>query len=816
MLVEVANENPSSESYTGGQIKVLKGLEAVRKRPGMYVGDTDDGSGLHHLVFEVVDNSIDEALAGYCDLISITVHSDNSVTVKDNGRGIPVDMHPTENRPTPEIIMTVLHAGGKFDSNNYKVSGGLHGVGVSVVNALSENLELTIYRDGKIHQQTYSKGDPTSGLDVIGDIDTTGTIIKFLPDTEIFTSTEFSHEVLKTRIRELAFLNKGVSILFRDERTDEEETFSYAGGIASYVEFLSKNKSPLHQELIYLQVNNPSDDSMSVELAAGWSDAYSETVLAYTNNIPNRDGGTHLSGFRSALTRTLNNYAQNNELLKGGKVSLTGDDMREGLTAVLSVKMGDPKFGSQTKDKLVSSEVKSFVEQALGEHLSTFLDENPSVAKAIIGKAVEASRAREAARKARELTRRKGALDSASMPGKLADCQERDPSQCEIYIVEGDSAGGSAKQARSRKNQAVLPLRGKILNVEKARFDRMLSSDAILTLITALGTGIGSDDFDADKARYHKIIIMTDADVDGSHIRTLLLTFFFRHMPDLVNRGYLYIAQPPLFKVSKGKKDTYLKDQDSLDAFLLNTVVQNLVLQGSDDSETVRVQEELKELCFNVAKYNETLERVDRRRERRVVEALMKVSDVRPGQWLQVDLDDLGQKIIGYLEANHPETLPASFRLDVDPEAHRRKLIVTTRQQGTNRETVLDTSFSMSNEFHALAKHVDALGADFTHDWKLIQQEQVLCDGPVESCVEKILETSRKGLNIQRYKGLGEMNPDQLWETTMNPENRTLLQVRVDDAVKSNEIFTVLMGDQVEPRREFIEENALEVRNLDI
>ena len=814
--MEVANENPSSESYTGGQIKVLKGLEAVRKRPGMYVGDTDDGSGLHHLVFEVVDNSIDEALAGYCDLISITVHSDNSVTVRDNGRGIPVDMHPTENRPTPEIIMTVLHAGGKFDSNNYKVSGGLHGVGVSVVNALSEHLELTIYRAGKIHQQTYSKGDPTSDLEVIGDIDTTGTIIKFLPDSEIFTSTEFSHEILKTRIRELAFLNKGVSILFRDERTDEEETFSYAGGIASYVEFLSKNKTPLHQELIYLQVSNPSDDSMSVELAAGWSDAYSETVLAYTNNIPNRDGGTHLSGFRSALTRTLNNYAQNNELLKGGKVSLTGDDMREGLTAVLSVKMGDPKFGSQTKDKLVSSEVKSFVEQALGEHRSTFLDENPSVAKAIIGKAVEASRAREAARKARELTRRKGALDSASMPGKLADCQERDPSQCEIYIVEGDSAGGSAKQARSRKNQAVLPLRGKILNVEKARFDRMLSSDAILTLITALGTGIGSDDFDADKARYHKIIIMTDADVDGSHIRTLLLTFFFRHMPDLVNRGYLYIAQPPLFKVSKGKKDTYLKDQDSLDEFLLNTVVQNISLQGLDDSELTRNQDELKALCFNVAKYNETLERVDRRRDKRVVEAMMKVSNVRPGQWLQVDLDDLGKKIVSYLEEYYPDTLPASFSLDVDPQEHRRKLIITTRQQGTNRETILDTTFSMSNEFHALAKHVDALGADFTTNWKLIQQEQSLCEGGIESCVEKILETSRKGLNIQRYKGLGEMNPDQLWETTMNPENRTLLQVRVDDAVKSNEIFTVLMGDQVEPRREFIEENALEVRNLDI
>ena len=814
--MEVANENPSSESYTGGQIKVLKGLEAVRKRPGMYVGDTDDGSGLHHLVFEVVDNSIDEALAGYCDLISITVHSDNSVTVQDNGRGIPVDMHPTENRPTPEIIMTVLHAGGKFDSNNYKVSGGLHGVGVSVVNALSEQLELTIYRAGKIHRQTYSKGDPTSGLDVIGDIETTGTIIKFLPDSEIFTSTEFSHEILKTRIRELAFLNKGVSILFRDERTDEEETFSYAGGIASYVEFLSKNKSPLHQELIYLQASNPSDDSMSVELAAGWSDAYSETVLAYTNNIPNRDGGTHLSGFRSALTRTLNNYAQNNDLLKGGKVSLTGDDMREGLTAVLSVKMGDPKFGSQTKDKLVSSEVKSFVEQALGEHLSTFLDENPSVAKSIIGKAVEASRAREAARKARELTRRKGALDSASMPGKLADCQERDPSQCEIYIVEGDSAGGSAKQARSRKNQAVLPLRGKILNVEKARFDRMLSSDAILTLITALGTGIGSDDFDADKARYHKVIIMTDADVDGSHIRTLLLTFFFRHMPEIVNRGYLYIAQPPLFKVSKGKKDTYLKDQDSLDEFLLNTVVQNISLLGLDDSELTRNQDELKALCFNVAKYNETLERVDRRRDKRVVEAMMKVSSVRPGQWLQVDLDDLGKKIVGYLEEHYPDTLPVSFSLDVDPQEHRRKLIVTTRQQGTTRETILDTSFSMSNEFHALAKHVDALGADFTTNWKLIQQEQTLCEGGIEICVEKILETSRKGLNIQRYKGLGEMNPDQLWETTMNPENRTLLQVRVDDAVKSNEIFTVLMGDQVEPRREFIEENALEVRNLDI
>jgi DNA gyrase subunit B len=809
-MTSSANQTP--EGYNAQRIKVLKGLEAVRKRPGMYVGDTDDGSGLHHLVYEVVDNSIDEALGGYCDTVSVTIHNDNSVTVVDNGRGIPVDEHPTEKRSAAEVIMTVLHAGGKFDESSYKVSGGLHGVGVSVVNALSEKLILEIFRGGFAYRQEYSKGDPLGPLIAIGPSDRSGTSITFKADPEIFAITEFSYDILANRLRELAFLNKGVSINFSDERTDKKTLFKYDGGIVSFVEHLNTNKQPVNSEPIYITGER---NKILVEMAIQWNDTYAEQMFVYTNNIPNPDGGTHMAGFRQALTRAITAYANSNDMLKGGKITLQGEDLREGLTGVLSVKMHDPKFSSQTKDKLVSSEVRQAVDELFYERFYSFLEENPVIAKNIVSKAIDASKAREAARKAKELTRRKGALDSANLPGKLADCQERDPKLCELYIVEGDSAGGSAKQGRSRKNQAVLPLRGKILNVEKARFDRMLTSEAILTLITALGTGIGAEEFDANKVRYHKIIIMTDADVDGSHIRTLLLTLFYRHMPELVRRGYLYIAQPPLFKVQKNKKEIYLKDQEALDDFLLATSTNDVQLKASNNTLQ---GDALKAVCKAVLKYRKILDKVNKRRDARLVEAMLHAASI-DGTVLQLDqthTQEIFASIEAYMQKRFPEAMPIDLSVEHDVLLNKNKWRIVTRNLGVLRESFFDVVFFESPDFIQLLSLHYELQQQAKAPYTLIDSEEEFGFEWLADVVEKILEDGKKGLSLQRYKGLGEMNPEQLWETTMNPSNRTLLVVRVDDAVAADDIFTVLMGDQVEPRRDFIERFALDVRNLDI
>ncbi len=802
----------SKSTYNADRIKVLKGLDAVRKRPGMYVGDTDDGSGLHHLVFEVVDNAIDEALAGYCDTVEVAIHLDNSVTVSDNGRGIPVDEHPTEKRPAAEVIMTVLHSGGKFDDESYKVSGGLHGVGVSVVNALAERLVLEICRDGKVHRQEYGRGAPKGPLTVVGTTERTGTSVLFKPDPEIFTSIEFNYDVLANRLRELAFLNKGIKISIADERQDKTQVFQYEGGIQSFIQHLNKNKTTLHPEPIFI---TGEQDHILVEVAVQWNDTYAENVFVYTNNIPNRDGGTHVSGFRGALSRTVTTYATRNNLLKGS-VSLSGEDMREGLVGVVSVKMHDPKFSSQTKDKLVSSEVKPVVEKIVAERLEIFFDENPAVAKGVIGKAIEASRAREAARRAREATRRKGVLDSANLPGKLADCQERDPAKCELYIVEGDSAGGSAKQGRSRKNQAVLPLRGKILNVEKARFDRMLTSEAITTLIAALGTGIGDDEFNVDKLRYHRIIIMTDADVDGSHIRTLLLTFFYRQMPEVLKRGHLYIAQPPLYKITRNKKETYLKDEDALNDQLLSLGTENVSLLPSDESRERIAGVELKALCRDVLAYQRTLAKVDKRRDARLVDALLKETNLGLTSLKQADLKADFQRIEGFLHRFHPDALPLEITIEPDAEHQTNRWRMITRHMGAPRESVFHTRFFEGADFvelRALADRFESLGAP---PYLISYAEEAIEVPRLEDAVQRILSEARAGLVIQRYKGLGEMNPEQLWETTMDPANRTLLAVRVDDGVAADQMFTVLMGDQVEPRREFIERHALDVRNLDV
>ncbi|MEL6339923.1 MAG: DNA topoisomerase (ATP-hydrolyzing) subunit B [Myxococcota bacterium] len=813
MTVPSLENTPDQDSYNADRIKVLKGLEAVRKRPGMYVGDTDDGSGLHHLVFEVVDNSVDEALAGYCDSIAVTIHVDNSVSISDNGRGIPVDMHPTEQRPAAEVIMTVLHAGGKFDNSNYKVSGGLHGVGISVVNALSESLQLEIWRDGKVYRQRYERGSPVTELAIEGDTESTGTKITFSPDPQIFKRIQFSHDVLAKRLRELAFLNRGVRIVFTDERTNDTTEFRYEGGIRQFVELLNKNKNTLHPEPVTIEGES---DGVIVEIALQWNDAYVEQMFVYTNNIPNRDGGTHLSGFRAALTRAVNAYASEANMLKG-KVTLTGDDMREGLVGVLSVKVPDPKFSSQTKDKLVSSEVKTIVESVVGSKLKSYLAETPAVAKAVVGKAVEASRAREAARRAREATRRKGALDSANLPGKLADCQEKDPALCELYIVEGESAGGSAKQGRSRKDQAVLPLRGKILNVEKARFDRILSSEAISTLITALGTGVGANEFDVSKLRYHKIIIMTDADVDGSHIRTLLLTFFYRHMPELVARGHLFIAQPPLYKVTtRKKKEVYLKDEAARYDYLLNIATDSISLLSSDDDAQRIEGDALKQLCLDMHSYVELLDRIDTRRDRRVYEAVLE------GTRLDADLlrgDRVAQeaeKLERELHSRFPEASPIEVEVRDDREHRAQAIEVRLRRMGTPRQVTLNVDFFESADYRELKRLRKALSVAGPGPYLISYDEDAVEIDRLDEAVERILEDASKGQGFQRYKGLGEMNAEQLWETTMNPQNRTLLSVTVEDAVAADEIFTVLMGDHVEPRREFIERNALNVRNLDI
>ncbi len=803
------------DSYGAESIEVLEGLEHVRKRPAMYIGSTD-ASGLHHLVYELVDNSIDETLAGYCDRIDVILHIDNSVTVEDNGRGIPVGPHPKfPDKDTAEVVMTMLYSGGKFSDKTYKFSGGLHGVGVSVVNALSERLDLEIKRDGSVFQHSYERGKPLSPLKVVGKTSKTGTKITFRPDSQIFESTEFSFDTLSQRLRELSFLNAGVSISISDERNDKRHDFQYKGGIVSFVEHLNKNKAPIHPKPIYIE---SSRDDMRVEIAFQYNETYAENLFSFANNINTIEGGSHLIGFKSGITRTLNNYAAKANLVKDMKEGLSGEDVREGLTCVISVKIKNPQFEGQTKTKLGNSEVKGIVEQVVNQKLGEYFEENPSVARKIAGKATEAARAREAARKARDLTRRKGALDSASLPGKLADCQEKDPARCEIFIVEGESAGGSAKQGRDRRYQAILPLRGKILNVEKARFDKMISSQEIQTLITALGTGIGTDDFDASKIRYHRVVIMTDADVDGSHIRTLLLTFFFRQMQAIVERGYLYIAQPPLFRVKKGKTERYIKNEEALEDYLLDLALQDVKLVRPGKGKDMLSGERLKSLLKRVIEFTKLQQRLARRREAKVIESLAVLPEFRKELLASRKslTDFLAKTLKPYLEKVHPEILPIDHTVEPDTEHDAFRAIITTRRDGARMETILSSDFVGTAEFEEVRRIAQAFAPLGLPPYVLRNGEEEQEAGSLQALVDTVLAYGKKGQYIQRYKGLGEMNPDQLWKTTMDPELRTLLQVRIDDIVEADEIFTVLMGDQVEPRREFIEANALDVRNLDI
>ncbi|SEH43928.1 DNA gyrase subunit B [Rhizobium tibeticum] len=804
-------ENGVSTEYGADSIKVLKGLDAVRKRPGMYIGDTDDGSGLHHMVYEVVDNAIDEALAGHADIVTVTLNPDGSVTVTDNGRGIPTDIHTGEGVSAAEVIMTQLHAGGKFDQNSYKVSGGLHGVGVSVVNALSVWLKLKIRRQGKIHEMSFTHGVADAPLKVIGEAgDETGTEVSFMPSTETFTMTEFDYGTLEHRLRELAFLNSGVRILLSDKRHSDikQEEMIYDGGLEAFVAYLDRAKKPLVDKPVAI---HGEKDGITVEVAMWWNDSYHENVLCFTNNIPQRDGGTHMAGFRAALTRQITSYADTSGITKKEKVTLTGDDCREGLTAVLSVKVPDPKFSSQTKDKLVSSEVRPVVENLVSEALSTWLEEHPTEAKVLVGKVVEAAAAREAARKARELTRRKGALDIASLPGKLADCSERDPSKSEVFLVEGDSAGGSAKQGRSRENQAILPLRGKILNVERARFDKMLSSQEIGTLITALGTGIGKDEFNAEKLRYHKIIIMTDADVDGAHIRTLLLTFFFRQMPELIERGHLYIAQPPLYKVSRGKSIQYVKNEKALEDYLIGQGLDDAALKlGSGE---VRTGQDLGEVIGDALRLRALLDNLHSRYNRAAVEQAAIAGALNAEA---VSDRSRAEQLVGEV----------ARRLDLIAEETERGweggltseggLKLERMVRGVKEVVVLDMALIGSQDARLLDQHSVRLKEIYQTPPSLSRRDGDLEISGPRALLDAIFASGRKGLTMQRYKGLGEMNAEQLWETTLDPNVRSLLQVKVNDATDADGLFARLMGDEVEPRREFIQDNALSVANLDI
>ncbi|HMF52082.1 MAG TPA: DNA topoisomerase (ATP-hydrolyzing) subunit B [Candidatus Saccharimonadales bacterium] len=805
-------KNPQDSEYNADNIKVLEGLEAVRKRPGMYIGDTSE-RGLHHLVYEVVDNSIDEALAGHCDSIAVTIHIDNSVTVVDNGRGIPVDLHTTEKVSAAEVVLTKLHAGGKFDKASYKVSGGLHGVGISVVNALSETLEVEIKRDGKVYQQSYKRGDPQEPLKEVGKSKERGTRVTFKPDSTIFETSDFSYDILSQRLRELAFLNRGVKITLEDERTQKNHEFFYKGGLLSFVEHLNRAKSAIHPKVIYFEGEK---DGVGIEIAMQWNDGYAETVFAFANNINTIEGGTHLIGFRSALTRSVNNYALNGGLLKKDDENLQGDDVREGLTAVISVKVPEPQFEGQTKTKLGNSEVKGIVEALVNEKLGSYLSEHPTEAKKIIMKGVEAARVREATRKAKDLARRKGALDSGSLPGKLADCQERDPALSEIYLVEGDSAGGSAKQGRDRRNQAILPLKGKILNVEKARFDKMLSSQEIRLMIMALGTGV-KEDYDEAKLRYHSIIIMTDADVDGSHIRTLLLTFFYRQMPQLVENGHLFIAQPPLYKIKKGKQERYLKDEPMLEDHLIELGTESIRLRASQNGNGL-VGQPLQGYIKKIARWEKLMILIGKKKKNRtVVEALL-LEDGFGEETLkdQNALQSIEARLASYVNLIAPEQSPLSCQLEEDAEHNCFKLVVSTRANGTGYQTTIDREFLTSPEYREIKKLFTDLSAIGLPPYTVEDGDNKTPLKSLTEILKFVMEGGKKGQYIQRYKGLGEMNPEQLWETTMNPETRVLLQVRIEDAVEADEIFSTLMGDEVEPRRKFIEEHALTVKNLDI